>query len=57
MIWLIYALIVDETNYIFDDMIKLNDNVLSWVSWFLDDDMNIVWRGECGGIDNIDDNW
>ena len=25
-------------------------NVLSCVDWFLDDDMDVVWRGEC--VDN-----
>ena len=53
MIWLIYALIVDEMNYIDDEIIILNDNVLSCIGWFLDDDMNIVWRGVCGDVDKM----
>ena len=57
MIWLIYALIVDEMNYIDDEIIILNDNVLSCIGWFLDDDANIIWWGECGDLDKIDDNW
>jgi len=42
MIWLIYALIVDEMHYIDDKIIILNDVALSCVGWFLDDDVNIV---------------
>ena len=34
-------------------IIMLIDNVLSCVGWFLDDDMNIVWWGECGDVDKM----
>ena len=53
MIWLVYAFIIDEMNYIDDEMILLTDNILSCVGWFLDDDMNIVWWGECSDVDKM----
>jgi len=53
MIWLVYAFIIDEMNYIDDEMILLIDNILSCVGWFLDDDMNIVWWGECSDVDKM----
>ena len=54
MIWLVYALIVGEMNYIDDEIIMLNDNVFSCVGWFLDDDnMNMIWWGEYGDVDKM----
>ena len=36
-----------------DEIIMLIDNVLSWVGWFLDNDMNIIWWREDGDVDKM----
>ena len=40
-------------NYIDDEISILNDNVLSCVGWILNDNMNIIWWGECGNVDEM----
>ena len=57
MCGLVYDFIVVSLScweyYVDDEIIMIIYECLEFIGWFLDDDMNIVWWGECSDVDKM----